>query len=131
MIELTLFGGPDLRLDDETDADALLSQTRPVALLAYLAAAGPRPVQFHRRDVLVDLFWAESGEEQARRNLRKLLHILRATLGADAIIARGDEELRLSTDHVRCDVVEFDEAVSRGRLARADEIYRAELLPGF
>jgi DNA-binding SARP family transcriptional activator len=97
----------------------------------YLAIAGPRPGAYHRRDRLVGLFWPESGQEQARANLRKAVHLVRKALGEGVIEARGDEELRLSPAAVWCDVVEFEEAAARGRLARADELYRGELLPGF
>jgi DNA-binding SARP family transcriptional activator len=130
-IELTLLGTTDLRRDDGSEVNALLTQPRCVALLAYLGAAGPRPGAFHRRDTLVGLFWAEAKQEQARANLRKLVHTLRKELGEEAIEARGDEELRLAQDLVWCDVVEFESAIARGRLARADELYRGELLPGF
>jgi serine/threonine-protein kinase len=130
-IELTLLGTTDLRRDDGTEVTALLTQPRCMALLAYLAAAGPRPGAFHRRDTLVGLFWAEHKQEQARANLRKLVHTIRKELGDEAIEARGDEELRLAPDLVWCDVVEFESAIARGRLARADELYRGELLPGF
>ena len=130
-IELTLLGTTDLRRDDGTEVTALLTQPRCMALLAYLAAAGPRPGAFHRRDTLVGLFWAEHKQEQARANLRKLVHTIRKELGEEAIEARGDEELRLAPDLVWCDVVEFETAIAKGRLARADELYRGELLPGF
>jgi DNA-binding SARP family transcriptional activator len=131
VIALTLFGSPDLRRDDGAPVDALLAQPRPLALVAYLGAAGPSPGQFHRRDVLVDLFWSESGQEQARRNLRRLVHIVRGELGSDVIESRGDEELRLSPTLVQSDVAQFEDALARGRLARADELYRAPLLHGF
>jgi DNA-binding SARP family transcriptional activator len=131
MIELTLLGSTDLRRDDGGDVAALLSQPRSVALLAYLATAGPRPGAFHRRDTLVGLFWEEARQEQARTNLRKLVHNIRDKLGDEAIEARGDEELRLAPDLVWCDVAEFEQAAARERLVRADELYRGELLPGF
>jgi DNA-binding SARP family transcriptional activator len=131
MIEFFLFGTTDIRRDDGADLRALLSQPRPVALLAYLAIAGPRPGAFHRRDTLIGLFWQESGQEQARNNLRKLVHIARRALGDEVIEARGDEELRLAPDLAWCDVVEFETAIARGHHARADELYRGELMPGF
>jgi len=131
MIELFLFGTTELRDDRGADLHALLGQPRPLALLAYLAAAGPRPGAFHRRDTLVGLFWTETDQEHARANLRKLVHIVRRALGDDVIEARGDEELRVTPERFWCDVVEFETARDTGRLARADELYRGELLPGF
>jgi DNA-binding SARP family transcriptional activator len=130
MTRLYLLGASDLHDDDGGDRSGLLAQPRLVALLVYLAIAGPRPGAYHRRDRLVGLFWPESGQEQARANLRKAVHLVRKALGEGIVEARGDEELRLSPA-VWCDVVEFEDTAARGRLARADELYRGELLPGF
>ncbi|MBK8058944.1 MAG: hypothetical protein IPK33_14220 [Gemmatimonadetes bacterium] len=89
-------------------------------LLIYLAAA--HPGAFLRRDHLVSLFWPESGQEQARTNLRKLLHVIRRALGDDSIEARGDEEVRLTPGCVRCDAVEFEEDYHAKRFAKALEM---------
>lgn len=97
----------------------LLAQPRPTSLLIYLAAA--HPGAFLRRDHLVTLFWPESGQEQARTNLRKLLHILRRTFGDDSIEARGDEDVRLAPGVIQCDLLEFEEDIKGRRFARALE----------
>ena len=76
IFELSLLGPTELRRADGSDASALLAQPRILALLSYLAAAGPKGA-YHRRDRIVGLFWPESGQEQARANLRKLVHVLR------------------------------------------------------
>lgn len=129
-VQLTLFGAPDVRRDG-VSVDAFMTQQRAVALVAYLAAAGPDASAFHRRDRLVGLFWAEHAQEQARRNLRKLLQSIRDHLGDETLETRGDEEVRLSASHVSSDVAEFEDAVKHGLLARADELYRDELLASF
>ncbi|MEP7384045.1 MAG: hypothetical protein ABI910_20365, partial [Gemmatimonadota bacterium] len=49
---------------DVAGAPELLAQPRPTSLLIYLAAA--HPGAFLRRDLLITLFWPESGQEQAR-----------------------------------------------------------------
>jgi DNA-binding SARP family transcriptional activator len=126
-IQLHLLGGVELR--GVADADGLLSQTRRVALLAYLALARPRG--FQRRDVITAMFWPEHDTAHARAALRKALHALRHTLGEDAILGRGDEELALSTDLVWCDAVALQEAAAADHLARALELFRGELLSGF
>ncbi len=97
----------------------LLAQPRPTSLLIYLAAA--HPGAFVRRDHLIPLFWPESGQEQARTNLRKLLHIIRRTLGDDSIEGRGDEDVRLKPGLVQCDLLDFEKEFHARRFARALE----------
>lgn len=125
--ELRLLGALDLlRVDD---AASLLTQPRRVALLAVLAIESPRG--FVRRDRLVSLLWPEHDTTSARSALRKAVHALRKTLGDDAVVGRGDEELRLDASRVWCDVVAFDAAHDAGRHARAIELYRGPLLDAF
>src|SRR5256712_13998225 len=89
MIELRLLGRLTLTSADGRDVRALLGQPRRLALLAYLAAA--TPPGFHRRDSLLALFWPELDQEHARAALRQALHVVRDTLGTDAVASRGDE----------------------------------------
>jgi DNA-binding SARP family transcriptional activator len=134
MIELFLFGGIELRRDGDANDPELhrfLAQPRAVALLIYLAIAGRGPGAFHRRDTLVAMFWPETDQEHARTNLRKLVHVIRKHSGDDVVESRGDEELRVNPAEFWCDVWEFESAIVRGRLARADELYRGPLCPGF
>jgi serine/threonine-protein kinase len=129
-IELRVLGSADLRGVDPARADALLVQVKAVAALAYLALAPGRALV--RRDRLAGLLWPELDDEHARPALRKVVQALRQTLGDDALVRRGDEELALSPVHVWCDAEEMRDAVPAGRLARALELYaRGELLPGF
>ena len=46
-------------------------------------------------------------------------------------MSRGDDELGLAPDQVRCDVWAFEAAVDQGRPADALALYRGELLAGF
>lgn len=125
--ELRLLGALDLlRVED---AAAVLTQSRRVALLAVLAVESPRG--FVRRDRLVSLLWPEHDTASARGALRKAVHALRQTLGDDALMRRGDEELRLDASRVWCDVAAFDAAHDAGRHARALELYRGPLLEAF
>lgn len=107
----------------------MLRRPKLVALLAYLAAA--RPHGFHRRDRLLAIFWPELDQPRARNALRQAVFHLRTSLGADALLTRGDEELAVNPARVRCDVVAFDELLAAGREAAALELVRGELLPGF
>lgn len=128
MLRLRLLGSVDLSGADGRDGATVLAQPKRVALLAYLAAATPRG--FHRRDTLLPLLWPESDQAHARLALRQALHGIRSALGAGAVIGRGAEEISLDPA-AECDVVDFDRAISDGRLADALDLYRGELLRGF
>lgn len=125
---LTLLGGVSLAGTQE-NADQLVRQSKVVALLACLAL-GPSGT-YTRRDRLVGLLWPELDQAHARTALRKALHLARAVLGDSAIANRGDEELALAPGALRVDAVELLIAVERGLLARAVDLYRGDLMPGF
>jgi len=126
--ELFLLGGVELRGAPD-GADKLLAQSKAVALLAYLALSPSG--RFRRRDTLVGLLWPDLEQARARADLRKTVHITRTFLGAEVIEARGDDEIAIHPEGLWCDAVEFTAAADGGRLARAIELYRGELMPGF
>src|SRR2546426_6533781 len=128
MVEFRLLGTLSLRTADGRDAGSLLSQPRRLALLAYLAAATPRGP--HRRDKILALFWPELDEAHARAALNQAVYVLRATLGEDAIVPRGDGALGV-TEVVWCDAVAFQQALDAGRPAEALRLYQGDLLEGF
>ena len=129
MIEFRMLG--TLHLTDAAghEVKRLLTRSRRLALLAYLAASTPR--RFHRRDSLLALFWPELDQEHARAALRQALHVLRGALGSDVVVTRGDEEIGLDFGRLRCDVVAFDDAVAAGQLSVALDCYKGDLLEGF
>src|SRR5256885_12406839 len=129
MIELRMLGTLSLTSADGRDVQSLLGQPRRLALLAYRAAATPR--RLHRRDSLVALFWPELDQEHARAALRQALHGLRHSLGEGVLVTRGDEDIGVAPEQVRCDVVEFERAAQAGQLADALDLYRGDLLEGF
>ncbi|HEX3233536.1 MAG TPA: BTAD domain-containing putative transcriptional regulator [Gemmatimonadales bacterium] len=129
MIELRTLGALEAISADGTPLRSVLAQPRRMALFGYLALASPRG--FHRRDSLFALFWPEHDAEHARHALRQSLYFLRQALGANAIVSRGDEELAVAPDQVRCDAAEFERAIDEGRLEAALALYRGDLLPGF
>src|SRR5947209_6620433 len=129
MIELRMLGRLSLTGADGGEVRTLLGQPRRFALLAYLAAA--TPPGFHRRDSLLALFWPELDQEHARTALRQALRVLRAALGPEAVVSRGDEEVGLDFDRVWCDVAAFDRAVDGGASREALDLYRGPLLEGF
>ncbi len=129
MIELRAFGSASLVASDGREIQAVLTQPKRLALLLFLAVAAQRG--FHRRDTLLGVFWPALDQPHARQSLRKAVHMLRRSLGADVLVARGDEELAVAPDHLWCDAAAFERAVAEGRPADALELYRGDLLEGF
>jgi len=125
-IEFRVLGTIDLRAIEDGHAQPLDLPPKVRALLAYLALE--RPHRLHARDTLRALFWPELDEEHARSNLRRALFVLRAQIGSEALITRGQEEVGLDRERFWCDAVAFDELAGKdpeGALA----LYRGELLP--
>lgn len=129
LIELRTLGTLDLHSAEGRELHSLLAQPKRVALLAYLCIA--KPHGFHRRDTLLGLFWPDSDHEHARSSLRKSIHILRRSLGDDAILSRGDEEVAVDFRLVSCDAAAFEASVKANRLEEALERYGGDLLAGF
>jgi TolB-like protein/DNA-binding SARP family transcriptional activator/Flp pilus assembly protein TadD len=128
VIRLRTLGALDLRGSDGKELDGVLVQPKRVALLCYLALATPRGP--HRRDTLLPLFWPEHDTQHARNSLSQSIHVLRRSLGPDAVLSGGDT-LSLAWGDLWCDVVAFEEALDDGRLVDAVELYGGELLEGF
>jgi len=129
MIEFRTLGTLDLRRANGVEIDSLLAQPKRVALLAYLCLASPRG--FHRRDTILGLFWPDADQTHARGSLRRALHILRVTLGENALHSRGDDEIAVNYDVLWSDTVAFEERIDSNKILEALELYRGDLLPGF
>src|SRR5205823_1085290 len=84
-----------------------------------------------RRDYLAALFWPELDQSHARNALRKALHALRGSLGAETLPGRGVEEMAIAPDRLMCDATLFVADIDAGRLGRAMERYAGDLMPGF
>jgi DNA-binding SARP family transcriptional activator/TolB-like protein/Tfp pilus assembly protein PilF len=126
MIRLRTLGGVDLRDDDGREIRRLLAQPKRVALLAYLALAGP--TGYRRRDKVVALFWPELDDAHARSALRQALTFLRRTLDDDVILTRGEEDIGVNRSRLACDAYEISNADSdEDVLAR----YDGDFLDGF
>ena len=128
MVELRVLGTLQLRASDRRPVESFTHQARRAALLAYLAAAVPRGA--HRRDKLLALFWPELDQAHARAALNQAVYVLRATLGEDAVVPRGNGGVGL-TDVVWCDAAAFEAALDAGNSAEALALYRGDLLDGF
>ncbi|HXT17662.1 MAG TPA: BTAD domain-containing putative transcriptional regulator [Gemmatimonadaceae bacterium] len=129
-LSLELLGGIELRGIETAAAERVLVQPKLVALLVYLALAGSAR-RYQRRDHLVALLWPELDQAHSRTALRKAVHFIRGAVGSEMLLSRGDEEIALAEGAVTCDALEFVTHVEAGRLARAMDLYRGDLMPGF
>ncbi len=129
MIRFHTLGALQLSREDGTEIRSVLAQPKRVAVLTYLAAATPRG--FHRRDVLLAMFWPELDDEHARGALNQSIYQLRLSLGSETIVSRGKEELGLNSDRIWCDAAAFEEAVMGDAAEYALELYRGEFMAGF
>lgn len=97
-------------------------------LLAYLILhrCAPQP-----RQHLAFLLWPDSAEEQARTNLRNLVHLLRHALPHSNCCLQCEGQSLLWEPHVSytLDVQDFEAAIQTGALRAAVELYRGDLLP--
>ncbi len=116
MHKLKLFGKPQIYVKDDWLEPAL---TKPFCLAAYLA--------YHEtwvsRDQLAFLFWPDSAESSARRNLRQLLNRAKQLNGVDLVI----EGARLHWPIVT-DVQAFRQAIASQHWADALTLYSGSLL---
>ncbi|HRW09027.1 MAG TPA: BTAD domain-containing putative transcriptional regulator [Caldilineaceae bacterium] len=128
---LNLLGTPEIYLEDQL---LLRFRTRKAqALLIYLAATNRN----WTRDALATLFWPETDDAGARKNLRDILPSLRRQLGDYLLL--DDEIIGIDpTSQYKCDVVLFREILER-RAATIElttlmstlMLYRGEFLEGF
>ncbi|QJY47105.1 BTAD domain-containing putative transcriptional regulator [Pseudonocardia broussonetiae] len=139
MLEVRLLGDQGITAGRASDVRPVSSRT--IALLAHLVLHADVP-QFRQR--LAVLFWPDSGGAQARTNLRRELHDLRAALGDDAPLAVGPTTLVWhDVPSCRVDVLVFrrernaasaarsagDREAVRSHADAALQAYRGDLLP--
>lgn len=114
-------------------------QSRPAqALLAYLSVNANTPI---RREKLAGMFWPETSDSDARRNLRVVLHGLRRDLQDDGrkggqFIQSDRQTIALDTSNdCWIDTLELEtlqrQTKNTDRLTEQLPIYAGELLPGF
>lgn len=138
MICLYFLGSPRI----ERNGNPIETDTRKaVALLAYLAVTK----EYQSRDTLAALLWPEMDEGRGRAALRRTLSSLRAAAGEEALYVTRDG-LGVNPDHVWCDAVVFEEAVTGAihhahpatpcpdclpAMETAVDLYRDHFLSGF
>lgn len=128
MIVFRTLGAAEVEENLGSSATPMAVQAKRLALLAYVVLAGSG--RHRRRNTMVALFWPDLNEEHARSALRQALTYLRRTLGASAVVTRGEEEIAIAPEAVRCDAVLFDEAVAAGHLEDAMALYQGDFLDG-
>ncbi|MGH7573889.1 MAG: BTAD domain-containing putative transcriptional regulator [Longimicrobiales bacterium] len=121
-IRLSTFGG--LRVAGEDgELDSLLGRRLRAALFVYLAVE-----RRASRASVASIFWPERDEEQARHALRQGLYDLRKALGGDWLDATA-HEIRVGRG-VRVDAHAFTQAIERGQVQGAAELYAGPFLDG-
>ena len=132
MLQIRLLGQFDVRLDGKR---ILIPSRAGQSLLAYLALTAGTP---HRREKLAGIFWPETSDENARRNLRQELWRIRKAIstqkssGGDYLLAEEltitfNRETEYWLDARQMDKSELDLQSLTANLS----LYQGELLPGF
>ncbi len=105
-----------------------INSPRLRTLLAYLILHRSAP---QSRQHLAFLLWPDSAEDQARTNLRNLVHLLRQALPHSDCCLRSEGQVLVWQPHVpyTLDTTEFEAAIKAGELESAIELYRGDLLP--
>lgn len=129
MLELQTFGTVGLRSREVDASVAFPVQPKRLALLIYLALAPRR--RFRRRDQIVAMLWPDSDTAHARQALNQAVRYLRRSLGEDAIVSQGEEELALDAAQVWCDAAEFRGLLEAKEAERALAVYKGAFLDGF
>ena len=103
------------------------------ALLSYLCVP---PGKRHTREKLAGLLWEDSGDQQARANLRQTLTYLRKALSQSDIeaVSTDGDTVALNPAALNVDVVDFERLAveaTPAALERAGDLYQGEFLEGF
>lgn len=127
MFVLRLLGNPAIAGEDGAPLTGAATQRHRVALLALLAIAGDRG---QSREKLLGYLWPNRDAESARLLLNQAVYNLRKALGDDALLSVADD-LRLNSERVEVDAVQFEAALERGDHEAAFALYRGPFLDGF
>ncbi|MGH7648041.1 MAG: BTAD domain-containing putative transcriptional regulator [Gemmatimonadaceae bacterium] len=122
MLYLRTFGTCAL---ERADGDRLDLQRRPLALLAFVAAAGTRGAT---REKALGLLWPNADEDRARHSLAQTVYALKRACDADPV--EGGAGLRLDEAVISADILEFERAIASGDHERAAQLYTGAFLDG-
>lgn len=90
ILKVKLFGIPEVRLDD---VEINFPFKKADALFYYLLL-----VKKTTRDHLVNLFWADSDENVAKKNLRNAIYIIKKTLGVEVFLSPQRSMIELNSE---------------------------------
>jgi DNA-binding SARP family transcriptional activator len=126
-----MLGSPSVYLDEHTVSHEL--NTKAQALLYYLVITH----RTHYRNELASLFWSDTPDVQARKNLRNILPVLRSSVGSYLVITRHTAMFNRYTSYWS-DVEAFEALLSRDpshvnteALWDAVALYSDDFLSGF
>ncbi len=100
MLKILVLGPPAVLLNDEP----ITIRRRQLRSMLYLLACKPDGIS---RGELITLFWPESSEIDARRQLRELLSKLRSQVPDRNILQTSQDHIRLDHDNVYSDARHF------------------------
>jgi DNA-binding SARP family transcriptional activator/TolB-like protein len=123
MLRLRTFGASGLQ---RADGSSIALQRRPLALLAFVAAAGADGAS---REKTLGVLWPDVEEERARHSLAQTLYSLRRSCGADVV--RGTNVLQLDGALITTDLADFEQALAADEPERAVELYAGPFLDDF
>lgn len=107
-LRILLLGSPRVFYDEQE----IHIKRRLLRALFFYLASQPNPVG---RSVLMDLFWPEESEEDARRHIREALSKLRAELPDSSLIVATQDHVRLDTDQVYVDLLDYQALLEQVR----------------
>lgn len=113
--------------ESSSDRTAVLSNSKPLALLAVLAVM---PGHASSREYIADLFWPELDHQRARRALRQALFQL-SKRSSDQLVNADDSILTVSADVLAVDLWAFDKAIEVGDYARAVDLCAGLFMAGY
>ncbi|MDQ2690526.1 MAG: hypothetical protein M3Y68_00680, partial [Chloroflexota bacterium] len=132
MLQIRLLGQFDTRIDGKRVA---IPTRAAQSLLAYLVLTAGTP---HRREKLAGIFWPETSDENARKNLRQELWRIRKAISAQGSSEKDyflADELTLTFNPAGdywLDVAQIERSgTDLQSLTTNLALYQGELLPGF
>jgi predicted ATPase/DNA-binding SARP family transcriptional activator len=136
-LELHLLGSPEVRLNDKSLA---LKERKALALLIYLAVTR----EPHQRETLATLFWPDLSVKRSRRNLRRIVWVLKKAISEERLQVEGEMICLSQRADVWTDLIAFKALMAQrndqqgllppatvAALEQAVSLYRGEFLSGF
>lgn len=124
MFHLHTLGRIALVHTDDPDRP-LLAEAKPLAVLAVLAAEGPR-----RAEQVAELVWPEAPRERADASLRQALYRLSQVAGVP-LVRRRIATLELDAEHLTTDIAAFRVALENRDWTAAIDLCRGHFLGGY